>query len=247
MLQLVDGALLYAPAGYDAAEATAVDAASTLASPARVGPADFAAFVARVGCGTVAHARAVLDVESAGSGFTLHGGVYVPKILFEAHIFYRESGRWPVRKHAPHLSNPKWDKSLYGKTARRVRPGEDRQHVRLSEAVALDDLLGAGGEVRAAALRSASWGLGQVMGFHAEALGYGDVQRFVTAMYVGEGAQFDAVARYIVSNRLAPALCRGGTSAASWRPLARGYNGAGYAVNRYDELLAAAFVRRGGR
>ena len=49
---------------------------------------------------------------------------------------------------------------------------------------------------RRAALRSTSWGIGQVMGFHAESLGYPDVETMVKAMVADEDEQLRAVATY---------------------------------------------------
>jgi hypothetical protein len=39
-----------------------------------------------------------------------------------------------------------------------------------------------------AALESASWGLGQVMGFNAKTAGFADVHAMVDAMVAGEGS-----------------------------------------------------------
>ena len=74
------------------------------------------------------------------------------------------------------------------------------------------------------------------MGFHWKALGYRSVLDFVAHMRRSEDDQLDAMARYIKSNRLDGALRRH-----DWARFARGYNGAGYKSNRYDEKLANAY------
>jgi len=48
-----------------------------------------------------------------------------------------------------------------------------------------------------AALESASWGLGQVMGFNATGLGYADVDDMVQQFCAGEDAQLVGVTRFI--------------------------------------------------
>lgn len=198
---------------------------------------DFRDAAARIGC-SVAALKAVVDVECRGNGFVRHRGTLVPVILFEAHWFYKLSGPHPASRVAPHLSSPRWNRRLYNRAGRPVRSGEDRQHVRLEEAVALDDHFGASGAVRDAALMSCSWGIGQVMGFHWRALGYDSLQAFVNAMYVDEGSQLDAMARFIIRNRLADELRR-----LDWHGFARGYNGSGYRLNRYHTKLARAHAR----
>lgn len=208
----------------------------------KVTGADFDRFIQIVGCGTRAHAQAVFAVEAAGSGFTMHRGKRVPKILFEAHIFFRFTGKWPVSKVAPHLSSKSWDRSLYTKTAQPLRPGANLAHTRLEEAVALDELMKANGEVRQAALMSCSWGIGQVMGLNWKPLGYPSLQQFINEMFDSEGRQLDAVARFIKVNKLGGAMCR-----KDWAAFARGYNGPGFKQNAYDARLAVAYRRAGGK
>src|SRR3989442_13575351 len=115
---------------------------------------------------------AVVRVETRGCGFLADRR---PKLLFERHIFHRETGgRFDAQ--APDLSQP--SAGGYG-------AGGANQYVRLARAIALD---------RRAALRSGSWGMGQVMGFNAEPVGFTDVEQMVSAMCDAEDAQLDAVA-----------------------------------------------------
>jgi hypothetical protein len=166
----------------------------------------------KLGC-EVAAVRAVIDVESRG-GFLPDGR---PKILFERHYFSRlTKGKFDTSH--PDISNGKW--GGYG-------AGGAHQYDRLNEAIALD---------RDAALRSASWGLFQIMGDHCDSLGFADVEAFVAAMVSGEAAQLDAFVTFVKTNKLADELIRH-----DWAGFARGYNGPAYRENRYDQKLAAAY------
>jgi len=159
---------------------------------------------------------AVMTVETRGCGFLPS---HRPVILFERHIFHRlTGGRFDAR--APDLSNSR--SGGYGAEG-------EYQHARLARAVALD---------RHAALESASWGLGQVMGFNANLAGYRSVETMVRAMMLGEDSQLKAVAGYIQSERLAALLKR-----RDWAGFAYRYNGPDYQRNRYDEHLALAHAR----
>jgi hypothetical protein len=154
---------------------------------------------------------AVLGVETSGCGFRPDRR---PKILFERHIFSREThGRWD-RSH-PDISN--------SSPGGYQRGGPD-QYARLLKAMALD---------RLAALRSASWGVGQVMGMNAVAAGFADVEKMVEAMAQSENAQIEGMARFIVHNGLDAALRR-----ADWTKFAQGYNGKDYWKHGYQALLA---------
>jgi hypothetical protein len=145
--------------------------------------------------------RAVHEVESAGKGFLADGR---PKILFERHIFFRETGGRFTASH-PHLCNRRSGGYL----------GNEREWPRLEEAKTLD---------RTAALRSASWGLGQVMGFNHRLAGYDNVEDFVLDMYESESKQFKAMLGFIqnATTTMVPALRN-----RDWRVFARDYNGRG--------------------
>lgn len=187
---------------------------------------------------------AVIDVESRGSGFNADG---TPIILFEPHIFWRMLGqmgyktlRQKMQAHAPHLLYPKWGTYHYGKTSEqhgrldssinlvfRVLPNLDSSNP--NDKKIIDD-------VRACALMSCSWGMGQIMGLHWQNLGYDSVQDFVNAMYDSEKSQLDAMLRFIKQNGLLGKLQRH-----EWTSFAKGYNGAGFAKNRYDVKLRQAY------
>lgn len=159
---------------------------------------------------------AVLTVETTGCGFLVDRR---PKILFERHIFHRETnGRFDAA--APDLSNP---------TAGGYGAGGANQYDRLARAVALD---------RHAALCSASWGIGQVMGFNAGSVGFPSVEQMVQEMSDSEDAQVRAMLEYVRVNGLHRPLRQH-----DWATFARGYNGPQFATNAYDTKLDQAFNR----
>lgn len=168
--------------------------------------------------------KAVIDVEAAGEGFDKQGR---PTILFEPHIFWREltkinyiTKRNELRKSYPGILSPKWDKNLY----------------KLGNSY---DKLSKGSELHwEAAHNSCSWGLGQIMGFNATKIGYPTLKEFIDDMYESEAKQLKAMAMFLKANGLISKL-----KAKDWAGFARGYNGSGYAVNKYDTKLASAYTR----
>lgn len=159
---------------------------------------------------------AVIDVETSGCGFLPDRRL---QLLFERHRFRRETGG-RFDKIAPDLSAP--SAGGYG-------GGGAGQYDRLARAMALD---------KPAALRSASWGLGQIMGGNAEHAGYDDAAAMVAAFAADENEQLLAIARFILAERLDGAL-----RAHRWAEFAHGYNGPQYWKHDYDERLAAAHAR----
>jgi hypothetical protein len=104
----------------------------------------------------------VVVVETAGCGFLPDRR---PIILFERHIFSTRTGRRFDATHSG-ISGPPGG---YG------QPGA-HQYERLEEAIACE---------RPAALESASWGLGQIMGFNAGLAGFRDAEEMVSQMGAG--------------------------------------------------------------
>jgi len=156
----------------------------------------------------------VLSVETAGCGFFADRR---PQLLFERHVFHRKTNG------AFDATHPGISSAVPGGYL-----GGAREFDRLAEAAALD---------RHAALESASWGIGQVMGGNAAIAGFADVESMVAATIDGEDAQLAATAAFISSEGLDGAL-----AAHDWKTFARGYNGPGFAKNQYDVRLAAAFA-----
>jgi N-acetylmuramidase len=182
--------------------------------PPKLNNNDYAKAAQLVGA-EVAAVRAVAEVEAAGSGFFGDGR---PKILFEAHWFSAfTDGRYDFSH--PSISSPVWNRSLY--------IGGVGEWDRLYKAVRLD---------RVAALKSASWGLGQIMGFNHGKADYSNVENFVKDMHQSEGKQLTAMFNFIRSEDLGPALAK-----RDWAGFALSYNGEAYKINEYDIRLAEAY------
>lgn len=161
--------------------------------------------------------HAVLDVECRGSGFDGRGRVVM---LFEPHILYRELGAGSKRDRAIQdgLACRKWGEIAYPRDS----------YPRLLEAMEID---------RDAALRSASWGLGQVMGFNASLAGYGSAEEMVVSFAADEENQLAGMVKFIVSAGLDDEL-----RAHDWAGFARGYNGSSYAKHGYHTRLMERFA-----
>ncbi len=182
----------------------------------RLSDQDYRTVAQLIGC-SVAAVRAVIEVEAAGSGFLNDGR---PKILFEAHWFSDfTDGRFDNSNDD--ISSPVWNPDLY--------VGGAGEWDRLYRAVRLG---------REAALKSASWGLGQIMGFNYQSAGYASVEAFVCDMHQSEGKQLAAMFNFIKSNQLDQFLIN-----QDWAGFALRYNGESYQANRYDEKLAEAHDR----
>jgi len=180
--------------------------------------ADYQAVARQLGV-DVAAIKAVAEVEAAGDGFLPSGK---PKILFEAHIFSDQTGGRYDRSH-PNLSSPSWNRSLYG-------AGGEHQWTRFNQAAQLNS---------DAAMKSASWGRFQIMGFNHKAAGFNTVGEFVDAMKRGEGEHLKAFANFIQSH---PSM-HNALKRHDWAAFARAYNGPGYAANQYDTKMADAYRR----
>lgn len=170
----------------------------------------------KLGCSPAA-IKAVASVESSGSGFLASGE---PKILFEPHIFSRLTNGKYDKSH-PRTSYKKWGTYPYGAV--------NSQHGKLAEAIKLD---------REAALQSCSWGEFQIMGFNYNVCKYKNVQELVNAAYKGADGHLDMFVRYVIGRSLDDELQR-----LDWAGFAYGYNGPGYAQNRYDTKMAEAYKR----
>jgi hypothetical protein len=158
---------------------------------------------------------AVLTVETRGFGFLQDRR---PLILFERHIFHRLTNGGHDAGNAD-ISNEKAGGYV----------GGSGEYSRLEKAMAID---------REAALQSASWGIGQVMGFNYKVAGFATPGAMVEAMVKDENAQLLAMANFIKGNNLAGALQR-----RNWVSFARGYNGPEFKKNEYDTRLAAAHAK----
>lgn len=179
-----------------------------------------------------AHLKAVVEVESNGKIFAVIDGTRRPMILFEQHIFYRRlSAAAQAEAVQLGLASKRANKRLYGKTQ-----AERWAQIEAGEALLKRHKLPAG-----AARESASYGVGQVMGYHWKSLGYASLAQFLKTVESGVEGQVDAMMRYIVVNNLDDEIREG-----RWAAFARGYNGKAYRKNRYDTKLEEAAAAYGG-
>lgn len=156
----------------------------------------------------------VMAVETSGCGYLPDRR---PQILFERHIFHRlTNGQFDDGQ----ISDP--SPGGYG-------PRGANQYDRLAIAVS---------ENRSAALQSASWGLGQIMGMNYARAGFQNVEDMVAAMSESEDQQLLAIGNFLRTTGLSKAL-----GAHDWASFARGYNGPNYAINRYDIRLNAEYLK----
>lgn len=175
---------------------------------------------------TPAALLAVVEIESAGKAFEVDG--VTPQLLFERHVFYRELTKLAPDKvaaaEAAELTRKSWDKATQYKDQ-----GTSKGRLALiAQARAIDI------EV---ANRSASWGLGQTMGFNAKMIGYASATLMVKAM-ADLPTQVECMIREIKRTNNTDNL-RG----RQWAEFARIYNGAGYRQNSYDTRLATAYAK----
>ncbi|QLE02872.1 N-acetylmuramidase family protein [Galbibacter sp. BG1] len=177
---------------------------------------DFIWAADKLGC-ELAVIKAVAHVESRKTGFLSDGS---PKILFEGHIFHRlTDGKYSKREIYKDISYPYWTRKYYG-------DGFD-EYKRFKRAFELDPV---------AAIKSASWGKFQIMGFNYNRAGFSTPEYFMYAMDTSERKHLEAFVDFIKSTGLSDELQR-----KDWQGFARGYNGPGYAKNRYDEKLKKAY------
>jgi hypothetical protein len=218
---------------------SAIDVALGIRPPVRpqigLADSDFVDAARSLGC-TVAQIRAVWEVESGGGWFKdvradilaadgsggFIDGPNLPKILFEAHVFDRETGG-RFRASHPNLSSREWNRKLY--------VGGQGEWLRLNRAMQLD---------RRAALRSASVGGAQIMGFNHQLAGFDTVEAFWDAMKVSEREHLIAFVNFIRNRGLVSALRAISNVHADCIAFAKGYNGKGYAANEYHIKIARA-------
>jgi len=162
---------------------------------------------------------AILGVETKGRGYLPDRR---PEILYERHIFHRlTGGRFD-------------DGDISDRSPGGYGPTGPHQYERLAAAMEK----GPGADVRSAALRGTSWGLGQIMGENFAAAGFQNVEDMVAAMSQSEDAQLAAMGSFLVATKLRASL-----QAHDWTTFARRYNGPNFVINRYDVRLNAEFQK----
>ncbi len=174
--------------------------------------------------GQTAALWAVFEVETSGitQGFGFRADRR-PQILFERHKF-RDATQGHFNAEHSDISGPQGG---YGSLS--------TQYAKLEKAIALSEGAGLGAEP---ALRSTSWGLGQVMGFNYQLAGFASATDMVNAMVRSEDAQLMGMIGYLVGTGLDKHL-----KSQNWEAFARGYNGKSYAQNKYHIKLEEQYAR----
>lgn len=167
---------------------------------------------------------AVVEVETGGKGGFIEPGK--PQILFEGHIFWKELVKRgidpePLSKEYPSIVYKTWNKSHY--------VGGIREYDRFNLASRID---------LDSAICSTSWGMFQVLGNNYELCSCESAQDFHDKVCRSQVWQFILGIEFIRNSGLSKWL-----ETKDWAKFARGYNGAGYKENKYDEKLEAAYKR----
>lgn len=181
-----------------------------------------------IGC-EVATIKAVFAVEARGKGFLDDGRL---KILFEPHVFWRELVRAGINPNNHVNGNEdilyrKWQRGKYGP--------ETAQWGRLERAIQIN---------KEAALKSASYGSFQTMGFNFRACGFTSVEAMVEAYKIDDYEHLKGFIAYVKTSGLSDELVR-----KDWPGFGKGYNGAEYkgspytTDDDYDLKLASAYKK----
>lgn len=181
-------------------------------------PADYAAASAILGCDPAA-VQSVAIVETKRATFDPAFGL--PLILLERHKFSKHSHHRFDKDHPDIAHTHQTLKGQYGSTEAQPR--------RLWRAAMLDE---------PAALKSASWGMFQILGENHVAAGYATVEAFVDGMMTSPQKHLEAFVRFIGANTNLLASIR----SQNWAKFAAGYNGPDYRDNDYDGKLARTFA-----
>ena len=163
--------------------------------------------------------KAVIKVESRGRGFNRDGKAI---ILFEGHIFWKELNNIGIDPYSILHGN---EDILYKKPNYKYynRP----QYPRLEKAKNIDEVV---------ALKSASYGMFQVMGFNYKLAGFTDVESMVNTLSQSEKNQLEAFISFLKNT-----ACYKDLKAKDWASFAQHYNGAMYEKNQYDVKLEKAY------
>jgi peptidoglycan hydrolase-like protein with peptidoglycan-binding domain len=171
-------------------------------------PDGLKAVAAKLKC-EAATVQAIVQVESNGSGIDKEGRV---KVLFEKHKFYKNL---PPEKRSgavkAGLARATWISAKKG--GYKDQPNNAAALDFLVRAIAIDET---------AALKSASYGAGQVMGENYSLCGWPSVQSFVLDMCETEDSHVEAMMGFLVGNGLADEL-----RARDFDAIERVYNGGG--------------------
>lgn len=170
----------------------------------------------------VACIKAIVEVESSGSGFDKEGNI---KLLFEGHIFYKYLKQNGYNADLIAQENPD---ICYKKWSDRGNTYTLNQFDRLKKAIKIDENI---------AYMSASYGLFQIMGFNYKLCGFENAKGMYQTFIVSEKNQLIGFCNFIKSNKsMYNSLIK-----LDWSTFAKLYNGPSYKQNKYDEKLKKAY------
>ena len=170
---------------------------------------------------------ALAEVETSGNPFEQDGRT--PSLLYERHVAWRQAAKISKKLQAAFaalgLAIPKWSRATQYKDQ-----GTSAKRLAL--------IAKARGVHEEVANQSASWGIGQTMGFLYRELGFSSACEMVDHLTGNLAGQIECMIRELKNKHLIEPLNRH-----EWAVVARGYNGSGYAANRYDVRMADAHKR----
>lgn len=175
---------------------------------------------AQVLCTDIACVRAVIEVETGGTGYDTSGRL---KMLFEPHVFYRLLDALPNKVKLGEACANGVAYAAWGE-----RPYPDNSYPRLAIASRIDT---------GAALSACSWGLGQIMGLNYRRLGYTAVIDMIRDAQKSEDVQLEQMVKFIIINGIASCLRE-----RNWTAFAARYNGSRN-VEIYAGRLADAYAK----
>jgi hypothetical protein len=206
------------------ADFTATLPAANPAAP-RLGDQDYQNAANQIGADAAA-VHAVSNVESNTGGFGADGK---PIIRFELQWFSQFAGSTYDRTH-PYLSvQSDRDGDVYHTGT------QAREYCLLFNAMILR---GAKTRRFTEAIKAASWGRFQVMGFNSQTAGWATPVAFAQDMYVSEGNHLKAFIGYMTKTKPKAAAA---LKSHDWAGFALNYNGEDYAHYHYDTRLEAAY------
>lgn len=174
--------------------------------------------------------KAVIEVESSGSGFFLDWNAEERiKIQFEPHIFIKEAKKLGITLRSVKVGKAWY---VYNKNVLLFANGVDNQKPEW------DTFNKAWKISPEASMLATSWGMGQVMGFNYILAGFKSVGDMVTAFKESEANQVKGMLDFIVNSGL-----MGHLRTKNWTSFARGYNGKNFAALNYHNKLAASYNR----
>jgi hypothetical protein len=185
-----------------------------------------AAEARRLGLSSAAVA-ALMIVESGGKAF---GSSDRPIARFENHVFDREWGHAHAAVFRQHFRYTSWKGSTHRFRELPTDPWQDCHRNQSVEwqCIALAERLAG----REPALRSASFGAGQTMGFNHARVGFPTAGAMVDAFTASLRAQVSAILSFIAASTTLLAHAAAGR----WLPIATAYNGTGQAAAYADKI-----------